>query len=55
MSFETLRQCLIYNAQQEEKGKVENYDPTECPYDCWPLNINSQGQKSCPICERIWK
>ena len=54
MSFETLKNILKENREQAERDYQESLDPTECPYDAWDLKVNSEGQKSCPICGRIW-
>ncbi len=55
MSFETLLNIIKQNKEQVELDKQEAMNPTECPYDAWPLNENSKGEKSCPICGRIWR
>lgn len=55
MGFETLKNIIEYNKEQEIIGRDEAMNPTECPYDEWPLNIDSQGNKSCPICGRVWR
>ena len=55
MSFETLKNIIDYNKEQERLGKEEEQNPTECPYDAWELDVNSKGEKSCPICGRVWK
>jgi len=52
MGFEQLLNIYKYNKEQEEIGREEEL--AECPEDCYPLQINSRGQKSCPICGRIW-
>ena len=55
MGFETLKNILDFNKEQEELDKQEAMYPTECPDCAWPLLENSKGQKTCPICERIWR
>uniref|UniRef100_A0A6M3IPI6 Uncharacterized protein n=1 Tax=viral metagenome TaxID=1070528 RepID=A0A6M3IPI6_9ZZZZ len=55
MGFEQLINIAEYNREQERIGEELAREPTECPYDEWPLDINSKGERSCPICERIWK
>lgn len=56
MGYNTIKECIEFNKEQEEKGKQEMEKPEgNCPYCEWPLSVNSQGQKSCPICERIWR
>jgi hypothetical protein len=53
--METIKQCIEFNREQEELGKLENDHPTLlCPYCAWPLKTNSQGQVACPICEKVW-
>ena len=53
MSFEQLKNIRDYNIEQERLSREEEL--TECPYDAWPLNINSRGEKSCPICGRVYE
>lgn len=55
MGFETLLNTIKENKEQTELDKQEEMNPTECPEDCWPLSVNDKGEKSCPICGRIWK
>lgn len=55
MGFETLKNIIEYNKEQEELGKEEAMNPTMCPDDWWPLQVNSKGEKSCEICGRIWR
>ena len=55
MGFETLKNIIEYNKLQEEIGKQEVMNPAECPDCAWTLNINNKGEKSCPICGRIWR
>jgi hypothetical protein len=54
MGWETLKNIIEFNKAQKtvEEVALEN---NECPYDVWPLNVNSDGAKACPICGRIWK
>ncbi len=40
---------------KKEAESKELEEITECPYCAWDLQINSEGQKSCSLCERIWK
>jgi len=54
MSFEQLINMWDYNIEQEIIGLEEAMNPTECPYDLWPLRENSKGERACPICERVW-
>jgi len=53
MSFETLKNIIDWNKEQEEIAREEEL--TECPYDAWPLQVNSKGDKSCEICGRVWR
>jgi len=55
MSFDQLKNILEQNKERAELDYLEAMNPTECPDDAWPLNENSRGQKSCPICGRIWR
>jgi len=55
MGFETLKNIIEYNKLQEELGKQEAIEPTECSEDAWPLNVNSKNERSCPICGRVWR
>ena len=54
MGFETLTNIIEANRIQAELDKEEAMNPTECPWDAWPLNENGKGEKSCPICGRIF-
>ncbi len=54
MSFEQLKNIIEQNKEQEILDEQEAMNPTECPWDAWPLDENSKGEKSCPICERIF-
>ena len=54
MGYETLKNIIDFNKEQEELGKEEAMNPTECPWDAWTLNEDSQGNKSCPVCGRIF-
>ena len=33
----------------------EELERNMCPYCLWPLKINDRGEKSCPICNRVWR
>ena len=55
MGYETLKNMIDYNKEQEEIGKQEAMELTECPDHAWPLDVNSKGEKSCPIDGRIWR
>jgi len=54
MTFETLKQIADKNRAEID---VDDYyvNEGECPYCAWPLDTNSCGVTSCPICERIFK
>ncbi len=55
MGFETLKNIIDYNKEQAElHPQDEDFENNLCPYDAWPLDINSQGKKSCEICGRVW-
>ncbi len=55
MSFEQLKNILDWNKENQTNHHIdEDLENNLCPYDAWPLNENSKGQKSCPICGRIW-
>ena len=54
MSFETLKNIIEQNKEQAILDEQEAMNPTECPWDAWPLDENSKGQKSCPICGGIF-
>ena len=56
MSFETLKNIIDFNKEQAELHPIdEDLENNQCPYDYWPLDINSEGYRSCPICGRIWR
>jgi len=55
MGFETLKNIIEENRKQAELDKQEAMNPTECPECAWILDVNSKGQKSCPICLRVWR
>jgi len=55
MSFGTLQNIINFNRGQAALHlKDEDLENNICPYDDWPLNENEKGEKSCPVCERIW-
>ena len=56
MSFEQLKNIIDFNKEQANlHPKDEDLENNLCPYDYWPLDENSKGEKSCPICRRIWR
>jgi uncharacterized Zn finger protein (UPF0148 family) len=56
MSFEQLQNILKENKEREESlTEDEDLANNQCPYDYWPLDVNSKGERSCPICGRIYK
>ena len=55
MGFETLKNILDFNKEQAILDEQEAMNPTMCPDDWWELDINSKGERSCPICGRIWR
>ena len=54
MGFETLQNIINFNKEQAEIDREEAMNPTVCPDCVWELDINSKGEKSCPICGRVW-
>ena len=55
MGFETLKNIIRENKEEARIAQEENMNPTECPTCAWTLDVNGKGEKSCPICGRIWK
>ena len=56
MSFEQLKNIIDWNKENEANHQVdEDLENNQCPYDYWPLDMNSKGERSCPICGRIWR
>ncbi len=53
MDFKGIVETIKWNKSQPtiEEESLEN---NECPEDMWPLKINEKGQKSCPVCGRIF-
>jgi len=54
MAFDTLKNIIDYNKEQEELGRREKENPTRCQECDWELHENSKGQKSCEVCGRIY-
>ena len=54
MGFETLKNIIESNREQAILDEQEAMNPTECPDCAWTLNEDSNGNKSCPVCGRIW-
>ncbi len=54
MGYEQLKNMAEFNREQEIIGREEALNPTVCPWDEWPLSINSRDERSCPICEMVW-
>ncbi len=55
MGFEQLKNIIDANKKQAEIDKEEAMNPILCP-DCdWILTVNSNGEKSCPMCEMVWR
>ena len=54
MSFEQLKNIIDFNKEQK-LSEIEDLENNECPYDYWSLDENSKGEKSCPICGRVWR
>jgi len=56
MGFETLKNIIDYNKEQAELHRVDQeLENNLCPDCAWELHENSKGEKSCEICERIWR
>lgn len=56
MGFETLKNILDFNKEQAALyTQDEDLENNICPHDAWPLNIDSQNNKSCPICGQVWR
>lgn len=56
MGFETLKNIIEQNKERESNlNEDEDLTNSQCPYDYWPLDINSKGERSCPICGRVWR
>ena len=56
MSFEQLKNIIDFNKEQAKLHPIdEDLENKFCPYDEWPLDENSEGYLSCPICGRIWR
>jgi len=54
VTLEGLKNILEINRAQKS-SEEEDLENNLCPYDYWNLDINSKGEKSCPICGRIWR
>jgi len=55
MSLEQLKNIIDWNKADEARHPIDaDLEINMCPYDYWPLNIDSEGQRGCPICGRIW-
>ena len=54
MGFEILKQIKEENQLYAEEEEEEQRNPTECPDCAWPFDINTNGDKSCSICGRVW-
>ncbi len=56
MGFETLKNIINYNKEQAALHQQdEDLENNLCPEDAWELDVNSKGERSCPICGRIYK
>ena len=53
MGFETLKNIIDWNKENIHPID-EDLENNMCPFCAWNLDINSKGEKSCPICGRIW-
>jgi rubrerythrin len=54
MSFETLKNIIEFNKSQPS-SEQEDLENNECPVCYWTLKANSENEKSCPICGRVYK
>ncbi len=55
MGFETLNNIIDYNKEREEcLTEDEDLANNLCPFCDWPLDINSEGKRSCVICGRVF-
>jgi len=56
MSFETLLNIIKQNKEREESlTEDEDLANNQCPNCFWPLDTNSEGKRSCPICGEIFR
>jgi len=56
MGFETLKNIIDFNKEQAQlHPQDEDLENNTCPYDAWPLSVNSKNERDCPLCERTWK
>ena len=55
MGYETLKNIIEANKEQALLDEQEAMNPTTCENCAWELDINSKGERSCPICGRIWR
>ena len=54
MGFEIIKSALEFNAKQPSIDK-EDVGNNMCPYCIWPLKVNEDGEKVCPMCNRVWR
>ena len=54
MGFETLKNIIEFNKAQKPADE-EDVENNLCPYCAWELDVNSKNERSCPMCERIYK
>jgi uncharacterized Zn finger protein (UPF0148 family) len=54
MSLNNLKTIIEFNRAQPTI-EAECLANNECPDCAWTLKVNSVGEKSCPICEKVYK
>jgi hypothetical protein len=55
MGYESLKNIIDWNKEQANLHQVDQeLENNTCPFDTWELDINSKGERSCPICGRIF-
>ena len=52
-NIESLKDIMAFNRTQPD-GDEEDVENNLCPFDNWTLDTNAKGEKSCPICGRVW-
>lgn len=55
MGFEALKNIIDWNKEQAIlHPQDEDLENNLCPFDAWPLDMDTEGHKSCKVCGRIW-
>ena len=52
--MEELKNIIAFNKAQQSIT-AEALANNECPDCAWPLKVNSEGMKACPICEKVFR